>query len=99
MTVSEYLWKVYTWNDSHPEGTPMHVNDMTIAMAMVNDTIPGNTGYEMEMKVRGFHGLHYFDLVEAKKQADGDFEKWDAIVTPMYEEYLKQLAEYEASKG
>ena len=53
----------------------------------------------MEMKVRGFHGLHYFDLVEAKAQANGNFEKWDAIVTPMYEEYLKQLAEYEASKG
>lgn len=98
MTASEYLFKVWNWNDIHPEGDELHAPSLDVAAAMVNDEIGTNEGYKMQQTLKGFQGRYYNEIVEANKKANNDLAAFSAIVEPLYAQYQAEIAEYEASK-
>lgn len=95
-SVTEVLYGMLNWNDTHPEGDPLHAPDLNIALAMMKDVDPEITD-ELDKETRAFNGRYYDEAVEANKKADS-YEEFAAIMDPLYEQYKADIAEYEKEK-
>lgn len=94
-TISEYLWKIRTWNDTHELKAP----DLQIAQAMLIDEDPTKRDFALDRQIRFFQGRYYTEIDDAYKDADGDFIKFVSMVEPLYAVYREEIEEYEESKA